>query len=245
MIPFEKMKVAKYKSKGAIIAEQLLQKIQSGTYPSGSKLPAERIISEQMGVSRPSVREAISALHIIGIVESRPGDGNYVAELLDFGGLSYQLKNIFDKSDSPYEILQARRAFEAGAVSLAIEEARDQDIENIIRIWNQKRALGQSGDFISYTRMGNDLHYTIAQATRNRIVISVVERLLNITDQPLWPRMRQLYLEKHPEQMQRSVDVHERLVKAIQERKSYEAIKVIEEHFNLLIGQLYNANGME
>ena len=245
MVPFGKMTMAKYKSKGAIIAEQLLLKIESGEYPSGSRLPAERLISEQMGVSRPSVREAISALHIIGIVESRPGDGNYVAEHLDFGGLSYQLKNIFDESDSPYEILQARKAFEAGAVSLAIEEGSDRDVENIARIWNEKRALGRSGDFNSYTRMGNELHYTIAQASGNRIVISVVERLLDITDQPLWPRMRQLYLEKHPEQMQRSLDIHDRLVQAIQERNSYEAIKVIEEHFNLLIGQLYNANGMD
>lgn len=245
MVPFGKMPLTKYKSKGAIIAEQILQKIESGEYPSGSRLPAERQISEQMGVSRPSVREAISALQIIGIVESRPGDGNYVAELLDFGGLSYQLKNIFDESDSPYEILQARKVFEAGAVSLAIEEGTEEDIRNISRVWNEKRGLGQSGDYNGYTRMGNELHYSIAQATRNRIVISVVERLLDITDQPLWPRMRQLYLEKHPDQMERSIDIHDRLVSAICDRNSYVAIKVVEEHFNLLIGQLYNMNGLD
>lgn len=245
MVPLGKMPLAKYKSKGAIIAEQILLKIESGEYPSGSRLPAERQISEQMGVSRPSVREAISALHIIGIVDSRPGDGNYVAELLDFGGLSYQLKNIFDESDSPYEILQARKAFEAGAVALAIEEGTERDIENIVSIWKAKRGLGISGDYNGYTKMGNELHYTIAQATRNRIVISVVERLLDITDQPLWPRMRQLYLEKHPDQMERSIDIHDRLVRAIRERNSYMAIKVVEEHFNLLIGQLYNMNGRD
>ena len=245
MAPFGKMPLAKYKSKGAIIAEQILLKIESGEYPSGSRLPAERLISEQMGVSRPSVREAISALQIIGIVESRPGDGNYVAELLDFGGLSYQLKNIFDESDSPYEILQARKVFEAGAVSLAIEEGSDQDIDTISTVWDKKRGLGESGDYIAYTRMGNELHFSIAQATRNRIVISVIERLLDITDQPLWPRMRQLYLERFPNQMQRSLDVHDRLVQAIKKRNSYEAIKVVEEHFNLLIGQLYNMNGQD
>ena len=245
MVPFGKMPLAKYKSKGAIIAEQILLKIESGEYPSGSRLPAERLISDQMGVSRPSVREAISALQIIGIVESRPGDGNYVAELLDFGGLAYQLKNIFDESDSPYEILQARKVFEAGAVSLAIEEGSDQDIANISKVWDTKRGLGESGDYIGYTSMGNELHFAIAQATRNRIVISVIERLLDITDQPLWPRMRQLYLEKFPDQMQRSLDIHDRLIQAIQKRNSYEAIKVVEEHFNLLIGQLYNMNGKD
>ena len=243
MVPFGKMPFAKYKSKGAIIAEQILKKIESGEYSAGSKLPAERLISEQMGVSRPSAREAISALQIIGIIESRPGDGNYVAELLDFGGLSFQLKNIFDESDSPYEILQARRVFETGAVRLAIEEATDEDIQNITNIWNEKHELGRAGDYKGYTRMGNELHLSIARASKNRIVISVIERLLDITDQPLWPRMRELYLEKNPAQVEQTLNIHSRLIKAIQERNSYEAILVIEEHFNLLIEQLYNNNG--
>jgi GntR family transcriptional repressor for pyruvate dehydrogenase complex len=243
MVPFGKMPFAKYKSKGAIIAEQILKKIESGEYPAGSKLPAERLISEQMGVSRPSAREAISALQIIGIIESRPGDGNYVAELLDFGGLSFQLKNIFDESDSPYEILQARRVFETGAVRLAIEEATDEEIQHITDIWNEKYELGRAGDYKGYTQMGNQLHLSIARASKNRIVISVIERLLDITDQPLWPRMRELYLEKNPAQVERTLNIHSRLIKAVQERNSYEAILVIEEHFNLLIEQLYNSNG--
>ena len=49
MVPFGKMTMAKYKSKGAIIAEQILLKIESGEYPSGSRLPAERLISELRG----------------------------------------------------------------------------------------------------------------------------------------------------------------------------------------------------
>lgn len=243
MGPFGKMPFAKYKSKGAIIAEQILKNIESGEYAAGSKLPAERMISEQMGVSRPSVREAISALQIIGIIESRPGDGNYVAELLDFGGLSFQLKNIFDESDSPYEILQARRVFETGAVRLAIEEATDEEIQKITDIWNEKYKLGRSGDYRGYTQMGNELHLSIAKASKNRIVITVIERLLDITDQPLWPRMRELYLEKNPTQVEQTLNIHNRLIKAVQERNSYEAILVVEEHFNLLIEQLYNISG--
>ena len=242
MAPFGKMPFAKYKSKGALIAEQILRKIESGEYSAGSKLPAERGISEQMGVSRPSVREAISALQIIGIIESRPGDGNYVAELLDFGGLSYQLKNIFDESDSPYEILQARRVFETGAVRLAIEAATDEEIQHITDIWDEKFKLGRSGDYKAYTQMGNELHLSIARASKNRIVIEVIERLLDITDQPLWPRMRELFLERNPSQVERTFNVHSRLIKAVQDRNSYEAILAVEEHFNLLIEQLYSQN---
>ncbi|MBU0652918.1 MAG: GntR family transcriptional regulator [Proteobacteria bacterium] len=75
---FEKVIQTKFKKKSSFIADQILRMINSGGYTAGSKLPSERIITEQMGVSRPSLREAISALQIVGILESRPGDGTYV-----------------------------------------------------------------------------------------------------------------------------------------------------------------------
>jgi len=54
--------------------------IRSGANPAGVKMPAERLIAKQMGVSRPSVRKAISALQIVGILESRPSDGTHIPE---------------------------------------------------------------------------------------------------------------------------------------------------------------------
>jgi GntR family transcriptional repressor for pyruvate dehydrogenase complex len=77
--PFTRVTHAGFKKKSSLIAEQILQFIKTGVYEQASKLPPERIIAEQMKVGRPSVREAISALHIAGILESRPGDGTYVA----------------------------------------------------------------------------------------------------------------------------------------------------------------------
>ncbi len=93
-LKFTKVTPEKFKGKGAIIAEQILERIKSGEYPSGSKLPAERIIAEQMGVSRHSVREAISALQIVGFLESRPGDGTYISEHLAIDKLSLQVKHL-------------------------------------------------------------------------------------------------------------------------------------------------------
>ncbi|EKD34792.1 MAG: hypothetical protein ACD_75C02183G0001, partial [uncultured bacterium] len=75
---FEKLIQTRYKKKSSFIADQILRMINSGLYKAGSRLPSERTITEQMGVSRPSLREAISALQIVGILESRPGDGTYV-----------------------------------------------------------------------------------------------------------------------------------------------------------------------
>ena len=62
----------------AIAAEQIVDAIQRGDYPVSSKLPSEFELAELMGVSRPSIREALSALQAMSIIESRPGSGNYI-----------------------------------------------------------------------------------------------------------------------------------------------------------------------
>jgi GntR family transcriptional repressor for pyruvate dehydrogenase complex len=240
MTPFDKMPQIKFKSKGAIIAEELLARIKSGEYAAGTRLPAERLISEQMGVSRPSVREAISALQIVGIIKSRPGDGSYIAENLAVNGLSLQVAAILEQSDSPYEILQARMAIETGAIRLAIREATDEDIQKVKDVWQERLRIGRAGDFQVYTKMGKELHLSIARATQNRIIISVVDRLLNITDQPLWQNMRKLYYQKDPGRIEQMLAIHDRIVHAVQERDSREAILALEEDFSTVIEQLYS-----
>jgi GntR family transcriptional repressor for pyruvate dehydrogenase complex len=245
MTPFGKMRQAQYRSKGAIIAEQILEKIKSGEYPSGSRLPAERLIAEQIGVSRPSVREAISALHIVGIIERHPGDGNYVSSDLVIDDLSLQVTRILEESDSPYEILQARKVIETGSIRLAIKEARDQDIDRITSIWEEKYIIGLAGDYRAYTRLGKKLHLAIAEATQNSIIISVVDRLLNITGQPLWQNMRRLYYEKDHTRIDQMLEIHDRIVRAIQQRNSHEAILALEADFDTVIEQLYTMNSKE
>lgn len=245
MNPFGKMRQAQYKSKGTIIAEQILAKIKSGEYPSGSRLPAERLIAEQIGVSRPSVREAISALHIVGIIERHPGDGNYVSSDLVIDDLSLQVTRILEESDSPYEILQARKVIETGSIRLAIKEARDQDIERITSIWEEKYIIGLAGDYRAYTRLGKKLHLAIAEATQNSIIISVVDRLLNITGQPLWQNMRRLYYESDHRRIDQMLEIHDRIVRAIQQRNSHEAILALEADFDTVIEQLYTMNTRE
>ena len=245
MQQFEKIAQGKFKSKGAIIAEEILRMIKSGEYP-GKKLPAERIIAEQMGVSRPSVREAISALHIVGILESRPGDGTYISDLLAIDELSLQVKNLLEESDSPYEIMQARKAVEAGVVRLAIKEATDEDLNLIKANWDNRCKIGLKGDYQAYIKLGKEPHLSIAKATKNSLLISIVDRLLDVTNQPLWQNMRRLYYEKDASHMRQMLDIHNNIVDAIQARNSQKAIHALEADFDAVLEQLYNRkNGKE
>src|ERR1700730_13359032 len=75
-LPF---KVVKPKKASTLIAEQILRLVDSGELANGRRLPAERRLAQQFGVNRQAVREALSALHLLGVVENRAGSGTVVA----------------------------------------------------------------------------------------------------------------------------------------------------------------------
>ena len=96
------------------VAEQLRNLIAEGTFPPGSRLPAERDLAEQFAVSRPTIREAMIALEISGLVEVRSGSGVYV---LEQGSGPARLEE--SEAPGPFEILEARRLIETEASALA------------------------------------------------------------------------------------------------------------------------------
>ena len=195
---FTKVATPGFTKKSSLIAEQILTSIKIGTYPPGSRLPAERLIAEQMNVGRPAVREAISALQISGVLESRPGDGTYVAAKLPPGMNGETGIAVLEESDSPFEALQARKAMEIGVVYLAVAGASDDDIRRIKRVWARKRKMALSGNYRGFIEHGRDFHLAIAEATGSRAIVSLTEGLLRMTHQSLWLSMREQYYRQDP-----------------------------------------------
>jgi len=239
---FEKVAQTRFKKKSSFIADQILRMINSGGYKAGSKLPSERIITEQMGVSRPSLREAISALQIVGLLESRPGDGTYVCFPSATEDLKRQAMTVLEECDSPYENMQARRAMEIGAAQLAIKVATEADLVALRETWDEKCARGRRGDLEECLRYGKEFHLAIARATKNRVIEGIMERLLNLTIQPLWINMRREYFRNDPSRIELMLGIHDRIVKAITERNTEKAIRELEHHFDIQIEQIYNQN---
>ncbi|GGA99306.1 GntR family transcriptional regulator [Brucella endophytica] len=108
-------------------AEQLRMLIQSGEIPVGERLPAERELAERLGVSRPTVREALIVLEVEGFVQIRMGSGVYVSR--NAGSEAAILP--VDDSDGPFEILQARCLIES---AIAEEAARRVDSAGIEKL---------------------------------------------------------------------------------------------------------------
>ena len=173
---FEKVAQTRFKKKSSFIADQILWMINSGGYTAGAKPASERIIAEQMGVSRPSLREAICALQIVGLLESRPGDGTYVCFPSATEDLSRQALTVLEECDSPYENMQTRRAMEIGAAQLAIKVATEADLCRPQGGMGRKvRLAAARGIFAEYLRYGKEFHLAIARATKNRIIEGITE----------------------------------------------------------------------
>jgi GntR family transcriptional repressor for pyruvate dehydrogenase complex len=241
-MPFEKLTQTRFKKKSSFIADQILRMINAGRYKAGSKLPSERAITEQMGVSRPSLREAISALQIVGILESRPGDGTYVSAPAATEDLMSRAVAVLEECDSPFENMLARKALELGSVRLAIKVATDADLDVLKTAWEEKCLRGRRGDLEEYLRYGKEFHLAIARATRNRIIEGIMEKLLDMTIQPLWSNMRRNYFLKDPSRIELMLDIHDRIVQAICARDVDRAIRELEIHYDMQIEQIYGQN---
>src|SRR3954466_8969395 len=140
------------------IARQLSELIAAGEFKNGQRLPSERELAEQLGVSRPSVREALIALEIEGKVEVRVGAGVFVAEGRPAGVLANE-----EQGEGPFELLQARMTVEGETAAHAAASATPAEVEEIraaVEELQRCQLEGRSAD-----RADRAFHLSIARAT--------------------------------------------------------------------------------
>jgi DNA-binding FadR family transcriptional regulator len=147
------------------IAEQLRGLIALGEFAAGTRLPAERDLARQLGVSRPSVREALIALEVEGWVEVRTGSGIYVQETRRRNGAH---PTHADAEWGPLQLLHARQLVEGEVAALAARNARKPQLATMadaLAAMREEAAAGQA------PREGDEaFHTAIAQACGNEVL---------------------------------------------------------------------------
>jgi GntR family transcriptional regulator, hexuronate regulon transcriptional repressor len=205
--------------------------IESGDYKRGARLPSERDLAASFKVSRPTIREALIALEIRGVVEARQGSGIYVT---DHSPAQTAAK---DLDIGAFELTEARRLFEAEAAALAatiITEEQLQEIEAILGDMVKENARNQKGEIAD-----RRFHVAIAQATRNSAITAVIENL--------WDRRYESPLCAHMLERARSVGVkpriseHRRILAALRKHDSQAARNAMRDHLARVIEGLLAA----
>ena len=175
------------------IAEQLRSLISSGEFATGARLPAERELARQFGVSRPSVREALIALEVESVIEVRTGSGIYVLKPKTRGS---RRKAAVDSSEwGPLELMRSRELVEGEVAALAARNANKSDLQAIEKALNQMRKEVAQG---KEPRAGDEaFHTAIAQACGNGVLHDTVRGYWQARRGTLFERLGDYFENQH------------------------------------------------
>jgi len=164
------------------IADQIAGLIEKGEYGAGQRLPPERDLAKQLGVSRPSVREALIALEVEGYVEVRVGSGVYVV-----GPPGSGRAPPLPADSGPFELIDARRLIEAECAALAAKSATKSQVRAMQEALEQMDEEQKRG----VMPLGADrlFHLRIAEASGNSALALVVKTLWDQRTGPLFLRL--------------------------------------------------------
>jgi GntR family transcriptional regulator, transcriptional repressor for pyruvate dehydrogenase complex len=218
------------------VAEALIDMIKSGQLKSGDKLESVQQLAENFQVGRSAVREALSALRAMGLVEMHQGEGTYVREF-DSKMLSLPVYiAVLMKKEDVKNLLEVRRILEVGAVQAAAARRTDEQLAEIKEALDQMEAandqeLGEEADF--------RFHMAIANASQNELLIG----LMNNVSEMMVTTMREtrrLWLYSEKSTLDRLWKEHQQIYIAIQAQKGSEAQTLLLKHLKSVEGVLMN-----
>ncbi|WPB57319.1 FadR/GntR family transcriptional regulator [Xylophilus sp. GOD-11R] len=213
-----------------MIAAQIGGKIQAGHFLPGSRLPSERDLAEQLKVSRTSVREALIALELEGLVEVRVGAGVFVCSPAAPSALESTEPTVREWLRSqgdigPFDLIKVQLLVEPECAAMAAASASD---EAIARIVAAGRAMEGSATPREHNRA---FHIAIAAATNNAAMAMTVTNLWNLHDEsPMFQKLEQHFVN-NPESWAKAEHEHEELMQALVHRRPDDARLAMQAHF--------------
>lgn len=208
------------------IVEQVRDLIKNGRLKPGDKLPPEQVLAEKFGTSRPSVREALSALEILGITESRGGKGNFIKDNLNFPSYEQKYREL-EEEESPFELLEARKAMETEIVGLCAKKATKEEIAILEESLNKMKE--NMTNIPKVMEIDREFHINIARAAHNNLLYSMMTYLSNLLTEKLWINLK----EKSwaiPGRPQKYLEEHIEIFNAIKNKDSKTACKRMYDH---------------
>jgi len=215
------------------IAGEIRNALATGRYGVGDRLPSERDLASHYGVSRPTVREAIIALEVDGLVDVRTNSGVYVLALQPSGGV------LHETDVGPFELLEARRIFEAEICALAALLIEDDMIARLHELVTDMESV----DLLRAEAADREFHMEIARATQNSAMEKTVSMLWDTRDKS--PQYALLTEKVRAAGIAPRVSEHRRIVTALASRNADAAREAMRDHLGRVIANLLEATEVE
>jgi GntR family hexuronate regulon transcriptional repressor len=210
------------------VAAAIERAIADGRYQPGQRLASERDLAEEFGVSRPTVRRAVIALEMRGLLEARQGSGVYVRQTRASTPAPKDLDiDAFDHAE-------ARRLFEGEVAALAATLITDEELaylESLVVEMNNEDATKEQSELAD-----RQFHISIAQATRNNAIMRIVE---NTWDLRYKSHLCMQMLERARDVRRRALkDEHQDIIESLRTRDPKAARAAMQSHLGGLIENL-------
>ncbi len=167
------------------IAGQISDSISKGVLRPGDRLPAERELTEMFGVSRPTLREALCALEVLGLLECRGGKGNFVKAEIPRSSFRNEIRKI-QKEHSPFEILEVRKALEPKMAEMAALHATAENVRSLRQIISHIENLVADDGVSRIPGFDRQFHLEVARASGNAVFLEIEEWIMKLLDESLW-----------------------------------------------------------
>lgn len=214
------------------IVEQLETMILEGALKPGEKLPAERTLAEQFGVSRPSLREAIQKLIAKGSLISRQGGGNYISKNFGSSFSDPLLPLLETHPEAHHDLLEFRHTLEADCAYYAALRATDVDrnhlkttFTELMTCYSNDSKAGRAEEAAADARF----HLAIAEASHNVVLLHTMRGLFNLLESSVLANIDGMHVVKEPTR-QALIDQHRDLFNAIIQANADDARRIAGNH---------------
>lgn len=210
------------------IIDQIEEMISKGQLKKGDKLPSERELTESLQVSRASLREAFSALKIIGLIERRPGEGTFLKknieeDFLDPLSILFMLEDNMEK-----ELTEMRKIIEISGVKYAALRATEEDLsklKNCVEEMEQNK-----GDIEISHQADRKFHYILGEATDNKLIFNFLNSISRVMAFYFSTITEKIVAEE--KENDKFVKQHKEIYQAVRDRNPELAEKLMKDHLD-------------
>ena len=239
-MPFEKIEQEKL-SQGAV--RQIEALILRGILRPGERLPSEREMSEKMGLSRPSLREALSDLQDRGLLISRAGSGVYVADVLGSAFSDAVVKLFASHDEAIFDYISFRRDMEGLAAERAAQFGSDTDLEIVDTILKRMEAAHRKRNPEEEASLDADFHMAIVEASHNVVMLHMMRSMYQLLREGVFYNRQIIFKQRTTRDT--LLDQHRAINDALQARDPAAARKAVEAHLSFVERSLFGQKKSE
>lgn len=210
----------------ADVCRKLVGHLMRGHWAAGEKIPPERVLCQKLGVGRASLREALKALEIMGMIETRLGEGTFVCERSEFFARPLLWAITGSDISDARELVEARKLIEVELAGLAAERATEEDLAKIREMLDLMEA--SLDDPARFLEADVQFHLAVAEAGHNSILLNSILLIRNVMRQWVGGALTGEGVAAE------AVEQHKRIYLAIAKRRSEQARKCMDTHLEAM-----------